>query len=143
MTINYRVDIWGWGYGREMADALAANNGLRDQILALQWVRENIAAFGGDPTRVTVFGQSAGAISIASLLLNETQDLFRGAIMMSGAASTSPIGATNSTWQSAFDLVAQHAGCGAETDKLNCLKTVSAEELVAASREMSRTYPMA
>lgn len=64
VSVNYRLGIEGFGV---FPDA-PANLGLRDQIAALTWVRDNIAAFGGDPERVTVFGESAGAISIAALL---------------------------------------------------------------------------
>jgi carboxylesterase type B len=64
VTINYRVGADGFLY----LGAGNANRGLLDQVAALEWVQENIAAFGGDPDNVTVFGQSAGAMSIGSLL---------------------------------------------------------------------------
>ncbi|MCX5389329.1 carboxylesterase/lipase family protein [Streptomyces sp. NBC_00094] len=82
VSINYRLGIEGFGV---FPDA-PTNLGLRDQIAALTWVRENIAAFGGDPERVTVFGESAGAISIAALLASPlAKGLFRRAVIQSGA----------------------------------------------------------
>lgn len=141
VTINYRLGIFGWGNGAEFAANKAGNLGLRDQILALQWVKENIAAFGGDPKRVTAFGQSAGAISLACLMLNQTQDLFQGAIMMSGAQSTAPLGPTGAWWQGPYDAVATNTSCRNASTPLttqgnqstfDCLKSVSAEKLLAA-----------
>jgi para-nitrobenzyl esterase len=83
VSINYRVGADGFLY---LGDG-TANCGLLDQIAALQWVQANIAAFGGDPGAVTVFGESAGAISIAMLLaMPRAQGLFRRAICQSGAA---------------------------------------------------------
>lgn len=64
VTFNYRVGLEGFG----QFDGAPANRGLLDQVAALEWVRDNIRAFGGDPERVTVFGQSAGAGSVAALL---------------------------------------------------------------------------
>ncbi|KAL1408082.1 hypothetical protein Q8F55_004880 [Vanrija albida] len=112
VTINYRLGIFGWGYGKEIAAHGAANLGLRDQNLALQWVQDHISAFGGDPAKVTVFGESAGAISIANLMLDTRTDLFRGAIMQSGAQSTLPGGPVESTWQAPYDELVKLAGCG-------------------------------
>jgi len=83
VTLNYRLgalgfldlDLPGW----------QTNLGLRDQLAALEWVRDNVAGFGGDPARVTVFGESAGAISISSLLASPaSRGLFQRAIMQSG-----------------------------------------------------------
>ncbi len=65
VTLNYRVGLVGFGY----VAGTPANRGLLDQVAALEWVRDNIAAFGGDPERVTIFGQSAGGGSVASLLV--------------------------------------------------------------------------
>lgn len=82
VSINYRLGIEGFGV---FPDA-PANLGLRDQIAALSWVRDNIAAFGGDPADVTVFGESAGSISIGALLTSPyAQGLFRRAVLQSGA----------------------------------------------------------
>jgi para-nitrobenzyl esterase len=70
--------------GPEYTDS--ANNGLRDQMLALQWVKENIVAFGGDPQNVTVFGESAGGSSVAALLgVDHPQQYFKRTIIMSGS----------------------------------------------------------
>jgi para-nitrobenzyl esterase len=85
VTINYRVGPEGFLYLGERDGS--ANRFLLDQIAALQWVRENIAAFGGDPDNVTVFGESGGAMSIGMLLsMPRAQGLFRRAICQSGAA---------------------------------------------------------
>jgi para-nitrobenzyl esterase len=83
VTINYRVGAEGFLYLGEGN----ANLGLLDQVAALAWVRENIAAFGGDPGNVTIFGESAGAMSVGTLLSMPRADgLFRRAIAQSGAA---------------------------------------------------------
>lgn len=82
-TINYRVGAEGFLY---LADGVA-NLGLLDQIAALEWVRANIGAFGGDPDNVTIFGESAGAMSVSTLLaVPRARGLFRRAVAQSGAA---------------------------------------------------------
>ncbi|MFD4262637.1 carboxylesterase/lipase family protein [Streptomyces sp. NPDC058534] len=82
VSVNYRLGVEGYGL---FPDA-PANAGLRDQIAALEWVRASIAAFGGDPDRVTVAGQSAGAISTGALLAApRARGLFRRAVLQSGA----------------------------------------------------------
>lgn len=94
VAINYRLGVFGFvNFGdalgdRQGGEPIPSNLGLRDQIAALQWVREHIAAFGGDPDRVTVAGESAGSMSVSLLMHSaEAQPLFRAAIMQSGALS--------------------------------------------------------
>jgi len=90
VTIHYRLGALGYLYlGGHGGDAwgASANLGQLDQIAALTWVRENIASFGGDPSTVTIFGESAGGYAVASLLAMPTaRGLFRRAIAQSGAA---------------------------------------------------------
>jgi para-nitrobenzyl esterase len=89
VTLNYRVHALGFLALDGLFDGAegTGNLGILDQIAALQWVRENIAAFGGDPDNVTVFGESAGAMSIGTLLATPAaHGLFRRAILESGAA---------------------------------------------------------
>jgi len=93
VTLNYRLGVFGWLATPELSAEAAregrtgsGNYGLMDQIAALRWVQENIAAFGGDPERVTIAGQSAGAASVMALVASpETDGLFHGAIAESGA----------------------------------------------------------
>lgn len=89
VTINYRLGALGYVHldGLQSGGLEQSSNlGTRDQIAALQWVRENIAEFGGDPENVTVCGQSAGAMSVAALLgAPSARGLFRRAILQSGA----------------------------------------------------------
>jgi para-nitrobenzyl esterase len=89
VSLNYRLGLLGYldfsviG-GPDYQDS--ANNGLVDQLMALRWVQDNIAAFGGDPQNVTVFGESAGGASISALLgIDEPQRYFKRAIIMSGS----------------------------------------------------------
>jgi para-nitrobenzyl esterase len=90
VTLNYRLGALGFLNLRQLrpGDETAPSNlGLRDQIAALEWVRDNIEAFGGDPENVTIFGESAGAMSVGTLLgTPRAQGLFRRAILQSGAA---------------------------------------------------------
>jgi para-nitrobenzyl esterase len=82
VTINYRLGADGFLYLGEGG----GNRGIQDQVAALQWVQENIAAFGGDPGNVTIFGESAGGMSVGTLLsMPSTRGLFRRAIAQSGA----------------------------------------------------------
>jgi carboxylesterase type B len=83
ITINYRLGIFGFLYGNR-TDA-PGNAGFWDQAVALNWTKQNIRAFGGNPNDITLFGESAGSISISNhIVSNVTRNLFRKAIMQSG-----------------------------------------------------------
>ena len=91
VSINYRVGTFGFLAHPELTAEsphhASGNYGLQDQIAGLQWVKKNIAAFGGDPDRVTIFGESAGGISVSMLCASpEARGLFRGAISQSGGS---------------------------------------------------------
>ncbi|MFD9035134.1 carboxylesterase/lipase family protein [Streptomyces sp. NPDC059567] len=114
VSLNYRLGIEGFGV---FPDA-PANLGLRDQLAALAWVRDNIAAFGGDPERVTVFGESAGAISIAALLASPlAKGLFRRAVLQSGAPTALPLERARRT----TETVASHLGVEATARALSAV----------------------
>lgn len=87
VSINYRLSAYGWLWSTDVVNKGVANLGLRDQRLALHWLQENIAAFGGDPSKVTIWGESAGGVSVGNHLLaynGRNDGLFRGAISESG-----------------------------------------------------------
>lgn len=87
ISLNYRLAGWGWLWSEEIVAQGIANLGLRDQRLALHWIQENIHAFGGDSKKVTIWGQSAGAVSVGNHLLaydGRNDGLFRAAISQSG-----------------------------------------------------------
>jgi carboxylesterase type B len=69
VSINYRVSAFGFLAGSEVLEAGIANNGFRDQRLALRWINENVKSFGGDPTKVTIWGESSGAESVSAQVL--------------------------------------------------------------------------
>ncbi|MDY6944974.1 MAG: carboxylesterase family protein [Pseudomonadota bacterium] len=95
VSINYRLGVLGYlahaELSKESADNVSGNYGLLDQVAALRWVRENIASFGGDASNVTIFGESAGALSVEYLLASPAaRGLFDRAIVQSGYLFTMP-----------------------------------------------------
>jgi len=125
VTFNYRTNVFGFPGSPDLP--LAGNNlGFLDQELALQWVRLNIAKFGGDPNQITIAGESAGAQSVAAFIARHSSSNapFRAGIMFSGAAvSTSPIPSFD-----AFNGFASSLGCTQAPGpaRLACLKRVPA-----------------
>jgi para-nitrobenzyl esterase len=95
VSMNYRLGVFGFfatsDLREESGTHAAGNYGLMDQAAALEWVHRNIAAFGGDPTKITIFGESAGSISVSALMAApRSRGLFAGAIGESGGALTGP-----------------------------------------------------
>jgi carboxylesterase type B len=125
VTINYRLNIFGFANSPELSRG-TQNAGFLDQRRALLWVQENIAAFGGDPAKVLLFGESAGAYSVKQLLANPTPHEplpFAAAIMQS---QQSGHGAKSDL---AWDRVVLHFGCQDRMSHLGCLREVPAQAL--------------
>ncbi|XP_028159051.1 venom carboxylesterase-6 [Ostrinia furnacalis] len=102
VTLNYRLGALGFLSLEN--DEVPGNMGLKDQVMALKWVRDNIEAFGGDPSRVTIFGESAGAASVHLHMLSKASEgLFHGAIAQSGLA-LSPWALASGARARAFEL---------------------------------------
>ncbi len=135
VTLNYRLGALGFLAGGSGADRLAGNYGFRDQQLALQWVRKNIGGFGGDPTRITIFGESAGAMSVgAHLVAPGSRGLFSNALMESnpyGVPFKTRSGADKI--RSEFDTMTVAAGC---RGRLACLAKLPAGTIVRAQDEV-------
>lgn len=143
VTINYRLGVLGFLAHPELTHVTAGgppgNFGLHDQIAALKWVQANITALGGDPDRVTIAGQSAGAMSVHSLVASPlTHDLFGGAIAQSGL----PTGlmAAKSLTSAQADGAAYAEAHGAGT--LAALRALSPEQLNAGEGGMLRFAPI-
>ena len=115
VTVNYRLGPLGFACLPELSAEAGhtGNYGLYDQLCALQWVHDNIAAFGGDPDRVTLMGQSAGAMSVQQLCLSPlTRGLAAGAVMSSGGGVGEEFAATPAPDHYAFwQAVMRRAGC--------------------------------
>ena len=136
VSMDYRLAGFGFFSSYQTFSAGDTNFGLRDQRAALQWIQENIGAFGGDPTRVTLWGQSAGSMSIAHQMLaygGRDDHLFHGALMDSGF-STSQFywAASGPQYQSAYDAVVNYTNCSNAADTLQCLRGVPESDMVYA-----------
>jgi len=133
VSINYRLGALGFTdlsrFGAEFASSGA--NGLLDQIAALRWVRDNIARFGGDPDRVTIAGESAGAFSVCSLLASPlAEGLFRAAIAQSG-------GALHTLPKAAGELVADRLLTALGVESMERLQALNVEQILAAQTLVS------
>jgi carboxylesterase type B len=111
--------------------------GLQDQNLALQWVQENIRNFGGDPSRVTLFGESSGAVSVHMHMISPlSRGLFHRAISQSGTATRRYVLTDDLLGQARH--LARRVGCAGDGDSrevVDCLKSVSAVRIAAVHEE--------
>ncbi|TPX51308.1 hypothetical protein SeMB42_g01976 [Synchytrium endobioticum] len=140
VSINYRLGVLGWLAGAEMASEKALNLGLLDQAHAFSWVRKHIGKFGGDSSRITAYGESAGAMSIGQHLISHhgTQTGFDAAIMQSGTTYSglvdSPRSASN---QRLFDAFLSNTTCASITGQrprhiIKCLQNLTWHEIYTA-----------
>ncbi|OJJ47765.1 hypothetical protein ASPZODRAFT_151213 [Penicilliopsis zonata CBS 506.65] len=132
VSINYRLSGWGFLWGEEVSEEGVGNLGLRDQRLALHWVQENIAAFGGDPSKVTIHGESSGAGSVGVHLVafgGRNDSLFRAAIAESGGPTAQAYYVNASAWEPNYQNITRMANCSDASDTLSCLRTVPTDTL--------------
>ena len=135
VTINYRLGPFGFLRTRELGGGLDAtgNEAMLDQVAALEWVRDEIAAFGGDPGNVTVFGESAGSVNIACLLtMPRARGLFHRAILQSGSLNLTrpPSMALDAARQVLAEL-------GITPEHSHRLRDVPAKDLMAAANAVA------
>lgn len=131
VTLNYRLGPFGFMHLSPLGESFVSNAGLLDQIAALEWVKENISEFGGDPGAVTVFGESAGSMSIAALMaMPKAKGLFQKAIMQSGASQHMP------AEQAAQITAGMLQTLGVASGEIHKLKTLPAEQLLAAGERI-------
>ncbi|KAL5339716.1 Alpha/Beta hydrolase protein [Aspergillus crustosus] len=145
-AINYRLGLFGFATSNVLIERKETNAGLRDQRAALEWVRDNIAAFGGDPNRVTVVGQSVGASDIGLQLtaFGGTQDApFQQAVMMSGGPGLNFNSQPDTVARNTAEI-AEQVGCitddgdGQNLKTLECLRQIPFEVLTNRSVTASR-----
>lgn len=144
VSINYRLGQLGYLGLDELSrdNPLASGSyGLMDQIAALKWTRENIAALGGDPRNITVSGQSAGAGSICAMLASpQAAGLFGRAILQSGPCSLLRTPDPAQAREQA-ERFAAAAGCAVPSQRAACLRGASGPDLVAAARLLPTAGP--
>ncbi|MCX7825514.1 MAG: carboxylesterase family protein, partial [Verrucomicrobiae bacterium] len=150
VTINYRLGPFGYFahplLSKESPQGVSGNYGHLDQIAALQWVRNNIAAFGGDPGCVTIFGESAGAMSVCRLMISpQAKGLFHRAIAQSGGAHGRNRHLREKRgllppMETEGERIAAKLGCDKADNPLAALRAKSAQELLNASMPAQGLY---
>lgn len=136
ITVNYRLGVFGFlahpGLTAESPHNASGNYGLLDQAQALKWVKDNVAAFGGDPNKITIAGESAGSISVSALMASPlSRDLFRGAIGESGSLLGSLSAEPLDQGEQTGKKFASHVGA----QSLAELRAMPAESLLAATAD--------
>ena len=133
VNLNYRLGALGWLNPGAAATGFGANVGLQDQVAGLRWVQANIAAFGGDPGNVTIFGESAGGMSVTTLMATPSaRGLFHKVIAQSGAAQ-----ATLTPAQAAQAANVLVEALGMTAVDADALRACSVEDLLAAQLKVT------
>ncbi|KAK8859268.1 lipase [Apiospora arundinis] len=137
VAINYRLGVFGFTQSRSLQEEKSENAGLRDQRLAIEWVRDNIEAFGGDPDKVTIHGQSSGGLAVTAQILaygGNKPVPFQQGICESQALA---FGLTANTTRDAVQAVVDYVGCNTtsldDAQTISCLRAVEMKTLFDAS----------
>lgn len=143
VSFNYRVNVLGFPVGDGAKQAGIENLGLYDQRLALNWIRENIAAFGGDQDKVSILGESAGGASILFHLAaygGRDDRLFRSAVVQSGYwASQLETKSNRVRWNQQWGSLVEYANCSARADAIECLRTTPLDTIKQWSQRNNAT----
>ncbi|EAU89350.1 triacylglycerol lipase 3 [Coprinopsis cinerea okayama7 len=146
-NFNYRLGPFGYPQGQEAHGERELNLGLKDVIAALEWLHANADAFGGDASKITIFGESAGAMNIGTLLLNQDfEKLVRGAILESGSASSVsavPAAERDSVWESFVGSVPSCVSVATSGKTFPCLQDATEDEILTSYLEFVGTNFMA
>jgi para-nitrobenzyl esterase len=147
VTLNYRLGPFGFlahpAFAAESPRHAAGDYGLLDQIAALQWVKRNIARFGGDPSRVTIFGESAGGMSVGSLIASPlAKGLFAHAILESGTGVGVGIAPRDSALATGITFAESLGVHGRGAAAAKELRAVSADTILAVAQRSGRRGPL-
>ncbi|XP_068753901.1 pyrethroid hydrolase Ces2e-like [Montipora capricornis] len=135
VTIIYRLGVLG--FFNVPGTDVKGNYGMLDQVLALKWIQANIENFVGDPNRVTIFGESAGAMSVSLHLISPmSKGLFNKAIMQSGASST-PACCGKVTDTKQLKLFSIAVSCSEQPSLTECVARVPSEDILSAQNDLS------
>lgn len=132
ITINFRLNIFGY----PGVPGGSQNLGLQDQRLAIEWIRDNVASFSGDPTKITIFGQSSGGLAADFWSYAYKQDpIVAGIVSHSGNAYSFPLNTLALAEQNWYNASAQ-VGCGSSGDNLECMRKVDWTLIRAAAAKV-------
>ena len=142
VTLNYRLGAFGFLAHPALAagspEHASGNYGLLDQVAALEWVRRHIARFGGDPARVTIFGESAGGMSVGALIGSPlARGLFHRAILESGTGTGGAVARRDSAEAAGLRLAAALGITGTDAAAAARLRSVSADTILAAAKRVA------
>ncbi|XP_035206450.1 acetylcholinesterase-like, partial [Stegodyphus dumicola] len=148
VSINYRVGIFG--FLNDGTDDAPGNSGMHDQLLALKWIQKNIQYFGGDPQSITLFGESAGSMSIGLHMISPmSKDLFHRAILQSGAPYNLAVTDSRAIAQFKLKAFGEAVGCISDSSTeeysasqvLACIKSKDSLELAKAENNFTSKFP--
>lgn len=144
VAINYRAAGFGFLGGKEIVADGASNIGLLDQRMALKWFADNIESFGGDPSKVTLWGESSGSVWVLGQMLlydgnakYNGKPLFSRAIVNSGTIAPAD-NAEGPSAQKVYDAVVKEAGCSGASNTLHCLRDLSYKDFSRATNDVPR-----